>query len=105
VRIEFKIHERDDWRTVRSLLVDSSDPSEVERVATKYMRKGIRAFDSSLNLLVPRMCFEAAIADGSNTILLVPENTIQVNNQVVKFVPDAMSDRKLSAKARVKRNR
>jgi hypothetical protein len=29
VRIEFKIHERDVWRTDRSLLVDSSDPSEV----------------------------------------------------------------------------
>jgi hypothetical protein len=105
VRIEFKIHERDVWRTDRSLLVDSSDPSEVERVAKKYMRKGIRPFDSSLNLLVPRTCFQAAIADGSNTILLVPENSIQVNNQLVKFVPDAMSDGKLATEARVKRNR
>ncbi|KAH6703055.1 hypothetical protein BKA61DRAFT_660971 [Leptodontidium sp. MPI-SDFR-AT-0119] len=91
VRIEFKIYERDVWRTDRSLLVDSSDPSEVERVAKNYMRKHIRPFDSSLNPLVPRTCFQAAIADGSNTILLVPENSIQVNNQLVKHVPDAMS--------------
>ncbi|KAH7379083.1 hypothetical protein BKA64DRAFT_243572 [Cadophora sp. MPI-SDFR-AT-0126] len=99
VRIEFKIYERDVWRTERCLLVDSSDPSEVERVAKKYMRKHIRPFDSSLNLLVPRTCFQAAIADGSNTILLVPENRIQVNNQLVKYVPAVMSDGKLSTEA------
>jgi hypothetical protein len=105
VRIEFKIHERDVWRTDRSLLVDSSNPSEVEQVAKKYIRKGIRPFDSSLNLLVPRTCFQAAITNRSNTILLVPENSIQVNNQLVKFVPNAMSNGKLSTEARVKRNR
>jgi hypothetical protein len=105
VRIEFKIHERGVWRTDRSLLVDPSDPSEVERVAKKFMRKGIRPFDSSLNLLVPRKCFQAALADGSNTILLVPEASIEVNNQLVKFVPDAMSDGNLSMEASAKRIR
>ncbi len=49
--------------TDRSLLVDESNPSKVERVAKKYMRKGIWPFDSSLNLLVLVTCFKAAIAD------------------------------------------
>ncbi|PVH67575.1 hypothetical protein DL98DRAFT_640311 [Cadophora sp. DSE1049] len=80
VRIEFRIRERDGWRTDQSLLVDLSDPSEVERVAKEYMGKGIRPFDSSLNLLVPRTCFQAATADRSNTILLMPEDSMEVNN-------------------------
>ena len=37
VRIEFKIYERDVWKTDHSLLVDPSEPSEVERVAKEYM--------------------------------------------------------------------
>ncbi|KAG9241126.1 hypothetical protein BJ878DRAFT_558879 [Calycina marina] len=95
VRIEFKIDERGIWRTVRSLLVDISDPSEVERVAKKYMRKGIRPFDSSGNVLVPRTCFQAATADGSNTILLVPENSIKVKNQLVVPASKIMLEREL----------
>ena len=51
--------------------MDPSDPSEVERVAVKYMRKRIRLFDTGLNILTPADCFEAATADGSNTILLI----------------------------------
>ena len=95
VRIEFKIDERGIWRTVRSLLVDISDPSEVERVAKKYMRKGIRPFDSSGNVLVPRTCFQAATADGSNTIFLVPENSIKVKNQLVVPASKVMPEREL----------
>ncbi|KAH6675916.1 hypothetical protein B0J14DRAFT_587589, partial [Halenospora varia] len=105
VRIEFKINERNVWRTDRSLLVDPSDPSEVERVAKKYMRKGIRPFDSSFNLLVPRTCFQAATADGSNAILLIPENNMEVDNQLVVFVPNAMPETELPDGARQKRGR
>lgn len=95
IRIEFKIYERDGWRTDRSLLVDSSDPSEVERVTKKYMRKGIRPVDRSLNLLVPSLCFEAALADESNTIFLLPEASIKVNNQLVKRVPGPVSVKRI----------
>ncbi|KAG4414646.1 hypothetical protein IFR04_012217 [Cadophora malorum] len=105
VRIEFKIRERDVWRTDRSLLVDLSDPSEVERVAKKYMRKAIRPFDSSLNLLVPRTCFQAATADGSNTILLVREDDIEVNNQLVLSVSNEIPERELPPSGRQHRIR
>jgi hypothetical protein len=87
VRIEFKIHERDVWKTDRSLLVDPSELSEVERVAKKYMRKGFKPFDTSFSLLVPRTCLQAVTADGTNTVLLIPENDIRVNNQLVAFEP------------------
>ncbi len=58
IRITYKILERNVWRTFHSLDVDPSDPSEVERVAVKYMRKQIRLFDTELNILTPQGCFE-----------------------------------------------
>ncbi|MCJ1355759.1 MAG: hypothetical protein MMC33_005751 [Icmadophila ericetorum] len=103
VRIEFKIYERDVWKTDHSLLVDPSEPSEVERVAKEYMRKGFRPFDISFSLLVPRTCFKAVTADGTNTVLLVPENDICVNNQLVVFKPAA--DAGPSTGRRLKRDR
>jgi hypothetical protein len=67
------------------------------------MRKGIRPFSSSFKLLVPRTCFQAAIADGSNTILLIPEDNIQVNNQLVRYVPEAMSEDHIQVKRQLVR--
>jgi hypothetical protein len=52
IRIEYKVREGGAWRTANSLLVDRSDPSEIGRVAKKYMRKQepIRLFDTELNM-------------------------------------------------------
>jgi hypothetical protein len=41
VQINFKVKKRGIWRDIPPLLVDSSDPSEVERVAKKCMWKGL----------------------------------------------------------------
>ena len=80
------------WRASHILNVDSSDPSEIERVAVKYMRKHIRLFDTKLNILTPVDCFEAATADGSNTILLTLEAEININeeleNSISKLAPE-----------------
>lgn len=61
-------------------LVDRSDPSEVKRIAIKYMRKGGRMhiFDTTLHMLTPQTCFVAV--DGTNTILLIPEREIDADN-------------------------
>ncbi|ELR03573.1 hypothetical protein GMDG_06231 [Pseudogymnoascus destructans 20631-21] len=101
IRIEFKILEGEVWMTERSLLVDPSEPSEVERVAKKYMRKGIRPFDTSFNFLLPQTCFQAVTTDGTNTVLLIKEDGI--NNQLVVF--DPTSDAGSSAGSRLKRSR
>jgi hypothetical protein len=63
-------------------LVDPSDPSEVKRIAIKYMRKGERMhiFDTNFRMLTPQTCFEAVTADGTNTILLIPEREIDTDN-------------------------
>jgi hypothetical protein len=47
------------------ITVDPFDPSEIERVAVKYMRKHGRLFDTKLNILTPADCFEAATASVS----------------------------------------
>jgi hypothetical protein len=71
--------------------VDPSDPSEVERVAVKYMRKKIRLFDSELNILTPQDCFEAATADRRNIILLIPEAGINIGGELKASISELIS--------------
>ncbi|KAF2176051.1 hypothetical protein K469DRAFT_761633 [Zopfia rhizophila CBS 207.26] len=89
VPINFKICERGTWRVERSLLVNPSKPlavKEVKRLAIKYMRKhdGMQIYDINFRQLDPRTCFEDVTADGTNTILLIPDS----ERDVIEF-PDA----------------
>jgi len=77
-----------------SLLVNPSDPSEDERVAKKYIRKRIRLFDTELNILTPQGCFEAALADGTNTILLILEAEISIDEELKAFVSELASNKR-----------
>lgn len=54
-----------------SFMVDPSDPSEVGRVAKKYMRKQVMLVDSELSLLAPAEYFQAAITAETNAIYLI----------------------------------
>jgi uncharacterized protein YjbI with pentapeptide repeats len=94
VWITFKVRERGVWRTAQSLHVYSSDPSEVGRIAVKYMRKReqIRVYDTDLNILTPQMCFQAAIANGSNMLLLIPEKEIDINEELEASVSQLLSE-------------
>ncbi|KAE8130756.1 hypothetical protein BDV38DRAFT_276525 [Aspergillus pseudotamarii] len=61
---------RDD-RTAHEVVVDRSDPSQVERVARKEARNRQATFyDKNLRLLTPAQCFKAAIEDDTNTIFM-----------------------------------
>jgi hypothetical protein len=57
----------------------------------KYMRKGERMliFDTNLRMLTPQTCFEDVTADGTNTILLIPERDIDTDN-----LPSAVSEKR-----------
>jgi hypothetical protein len=72
--------------------VDPSDPSEIERLAVKYMRKHIRLFDIKLNILTPADCFESATADGSNTIFLIPEAEINISEELENSISKLARD-------------
>jgi hypothetical protein len=61
------------------------------------MRKQIRLFDTELNILTPRDCFEAAIANGKNTILLMPENEIDIGQELEASIAELVSERDSTA--------
>lgn len=100
VWIKFKIRDRGGWRVVQDLEVDPSDPSEVKRIAMKYMRKWERMyiFDTNLRMLTPQTCFEDVTADGTNTILLIPERDIDTDN-LPSSVPEKRSDLQTNSEA------
>jgi hypothetical protein len=95
IRIAFNIRERRVWRTANSILVDPEDPSIIERIATKYMRKQIRLFDEELYPLTPEGCFQAAIAGGRNAIYLIPEAEIDVGHENVSSIREIPSNAEL----------
>ncbi|KOC13279.1 hypothetical protein AFLA70_368g000561 [Aspergillus flavus AF70] len=74
VEISFWSFERGEWRQTNLVRVDVSDPSPVERVAKKYMRKKYSLYDVNLQSLSPAGCFRAAIADGINRIFVISEH-------------------------------
>ncbi|KAF2690341.1 hypothetical protein K458DRAFT_399676 [Lentithecium fluviatile CBS 122367] len=79
VPITFKIYAEGIWRVERIIPVDRSNPlevNEIERQAIRHITKydGIQIYDTNLRKLDPRTCFEDVTADGTNTILLIPES-------------------------------
>ena len=83
VCIHFKIRERGIWRNVESLWLDQADPSEVGRKPKKNVRKGLRPFDLNMHLLTPENCFEAVNEDGTNTIVLLPQSELDIDEGIL----------------------
>ncbi|PMD28826.1 hypothetical protein L207DRAFT_642847 [Hyaloscypha variabilis F] len=101
IQSEFKIRDRAGaWKLANALLVDPSDPSEVKRIALKYMRKRerIHIFDTNLRMLTPQTCFQDVKADGTNTILLIPELDIDTDN-LLSAVSKKRSDLQTNSEA------
>ena len=92
VRIKFKFLEEGIWKDVTFRDVDPFDPSEIERMAKEYMRQGMTPFDTELRLLAPSDCFPAVVADGTNTILLVPESKISITEELRSSASDVRID-------------
>ena len=75
VRINFLIREREKTRTASTIEVNPADPSEVERVAFKYTRKGFSITNTNGRALHPQTCFEEVTADRTKTILLISRSS------------------------------
>lgn len=86
ITIKFKVYEQDKWRISDILTVNPSEPSEVERVAKKYIRKSLTLYDSSLRVIRPSQCFSAATEDRINMILLMAKETSKVDGRLVASV-------------------
>ncbi|KAL5333673.1 hypothetical protein BJX70DRAFT_48849 [Aspergillus crustosus] len=75
------------WKTAHKVLVDRSDPSEVERVARKEARNHQAIFyDKNLRKLTPAQCFEAAIEDDTNTIFMNFEGELAINEDTLRSI-------------------
>lgn len=79
VRIKFK---RRGWVSAHELLVDPSEPSEFQRVAEKYLRKGVGIFDHQLRVLTPRNCLERVTSDKTYAIYLLPNWEVETIHQL-----------------------
>jgi hypothetical protein len=55
-------------------------------------REQIRVYDTDLNILTPQMCFQAAIANGSSMLLLIPEKEIDINEELEASVSQLLSE-------------
>lgn len=73
VQIHFKIKERGVWKPDDNLWVNPTDPIDLRRKVVKYMRKRIHIYDKNERRLKIDTCYDDAIADGENTLYLIPE--------------------------------
>lgn len=55
-----------------------------KRFAKKYMRKNMRTFNAKLQFLAPQECFQAVVDDRTHTILLVPQDGLDINAKVLE---------------------
>jgi hypothetical protein len=52
----------------------------------------MRLYDTDLNILTPQMCFQAAIANKSNMLLLVLERDIDISKELEASVSELLSE-------------
>jgi hypothetical protein len=80
----FKLIFRDGeaWITMEEYFFGPSLSSSVELTAEKHLREGRYLFDTALWSLHPSECFEAAMANGTHVILLIPAGRICISQQL-----------------------
>ena len=81
VRINFKTRDGDIWKPASTHVTERSDSSEIEKVAMKWVREKWRLFNTELRMLAPQQCYDAAITDGTYTILLMRESDINIDHE------------------------
>lgn len=59
------------------------DPSKIEKVAIRHIRTKRKLFETELGMLAARQCYEAAITDGTLTILMMRESDIDIDYDLV----------------------
>jgi hypothetical protein len=55
-------------------------------------KEQMRLYDRDLNILTPEMCFQAAVANRSNILLLIPERDIDINEELEASVSTLLSE-------------
>ncbi len=88
VRINFKICDRGIWKPASAHTIERSDSSEIEKAAMNWIRGKWRLFNTELRMLAPQQCYDAVIADGTYTILLIRESEIAIDSELLLSAMD-----------------
>ena len=68
---------------LHQLTIERSGSSEIEKVATNWVRRQWRLFNTEVRMLAPQQCYDAVIADGGYTILLIRESEINIDYELL----------------------
>ena len=82
IGIKFVLREGDGWVEQENLSIDPSSPALVEHIAEEHTRKRNFLFNTSLRAMAPSECFEAAVGNGTNMILLIPEGSVNIDHEL-----------------------
>jgi hypothetical protein len=77
VRVAFKILEQGEWIVDREVVADAEDPSEVQRLAIKYLRRDMGLFSSKNRVLAAEACFDRVRSNGTDAIYVVPQWAVE----------------------------
>ena len=56
------------------------------------MRKKFWIFDTNKRMLSPQECFQVVTQNGTNTILLIPQNELIIDDIALDFTSDNQTD-------------
>lgn len=68
------ILERGEWIVDREVVADTEDPSEVQRLAIKYLRS---LFGNKNRVLAAEACFDRVRSKGTDAIYVVPQWAVE----------------------------
>jgi len=60
-----------------------NNPSEIKRVATKYIQRDMHLMTVRGRGLTPERCYDAVVSDGTYTIVLVPREEREINKLLI----------------------
>ncbi|KAL2045355.1 hypothetical protein ABVK25_012171 [Lepraria finkii] len=83
VLVKFVLRKGRNWVDQEDLSIDPSDLSWVERVAEEYTRNRRFLFNTTLRSIAPSECFEAVVGDGTNVVLLIPEGSVNIDDELL----------------------
>lgn len=86
VTISFQIFGDGQLETLHEETVDPSDPLAVEEAARAYMQKGLRPWSTDLKPLLPGKVFDSATCLGLNTVILLPESNIDIDEPLLEAI-------------------
>lgn len=81
-RIVFQVYQRGGLQD-QERFMSYSDPSEVKRVATKYVRKDMHLMSMRGHGLTPERCYDAVVGDSTYTVVLVPREEAEINKLLI----------------------